>query len=328
MKNQIFLTSIAVFCIGVAFYSCTDGGIPKNIDTDRFLYVYLASANDEPTALAVPVTREGDTVVSVGWVAYGGTTNYHQGKIEAALGVDRSLIDAYNASHTTEYLPLPYGSFSIDHPELTIEDGQHFSETAHLTISPAYLETGEKYLLPVTIASLSTTKLPLNGDRKTAWWIVYLDEPETVPEMEKDTWQVIDWSSSWGASYLPELVIDNDIETYWHTNADGSAPDSNLPHWLIIDMQQNRLIHGIDIWNRQNLEQGSTPRNILFELSDNLDTWRTLLEETMLPRTTEIGLGTPNHLPAQIPMTGRYLKVTIKTTYAAFYTYIAEITPY
>jgi hypothetical protein len=97
-----------------------------------------------------------------------------------------------------------------------------------------------------------------------------------------------------------------------------------MPQWLIIDMKKSFPVRGIRLWNRQD-DHGSEPKNIVFEVSDDMSNWKVILDEPEMSNAWDHELD----LPATNPQRGRYLRVTIKTNWGnSDWSYIAEITLY
>ncbi|RYE60260.1 MAG: discoidin domain-containing protein, partial [Hyphomicrobiales bacterium] len=67
----------------------------------------------------------------------------------------------------------------------------------------------------------------------------------------KSTWTATADSETpdgWEDTGKASATIDNDISTYWHTDYGVVVP---FPHWLLIDMKEEKNIISIDIFNRQ-----------------------------------------------------------------------------
>jgi hypothetical protein len=144
------------------------------------------------------------------------------------------------------------------------------------------------------------------------------EEPEVETDFAKRNWTVHSVSSVFAVWAGAENLFDGDKESIWHTTV------SSLPQEVIIDMQKSFTIHGILLWNRQN-DHGAEPKNIVFEVSDDLDSWNLLLDEPEMSNAYDHELD----LPMANPQKGRYLRITVKSSRGGQpYTYIAEITPY
>jgi uncharacterized protein DUF1735 len=72
------------------------------------------------------------------------------GAVTVTLGVDNTVIDAYNTANGTHYLPLPANAYKIFDTKVTIPAGQHYGSTT-LEIYQANVDPTLSYMLPVTI---------------------------------------------------------------------------------------------------------------------------------------------------------------------------------
>lgn len=88
-------------------------------------------------------------------------------------------------------------------------------------------------------------------------------------------WQVISVSSEEIANGDPASnAIDDDPETIWHTQWNGSGPH---PHHITVDMQTSRWIGGFSYLPRTSGENGIV-RNYRFEVSEDNATWTNAAE--------------------------------------------------
>ena len=148
------------------------------------------------------------------------------------------------------------------------------------------------------------------------------EEPAGETDFAKHSWLMVSMSSEWNDDWAAaKNVFDNDKNTVWH-----SDPTAVMPQWLVIDMKKSLTIRGIRLWNRQN-DHGAEPKNIVFEMRDDMENWTTLLDEPEMSNAYDHELD----LPATNPQKGRYLRITVKSNWSDGnygWTYIAEITPY
>ena len=161
------LKFLFIICVVAGITACDDG-IPENLEFDRFKKLYLSVASERARNISLAEGR--DTTLVFGSVTYGGTTNAKQGNIEVEIGSELSLVQAYNQANKTKYEPLPAESFSFDITKLHIENGKKYSDVASLFISSGKLDVNNRYLLPVTIKSV-TGNMAVNDEKKTAYWV-------------------------------------------------------------------------------------------------------------------------------------------------------------
>jgi uncharacterized protein YjdB len=137
---------------------------------------------------------------------------------------------------------------------------------------------------------------------------------------EKENWEVINFSSQWVEGCEITNTIDGDPASRWHSDA--GAP--GLPQWFVIDLKKSFTISGILIWDTWP-DAGSAPKNIVFEASENNTSWTPLLnvQEMNSAETSELDL------PTSTPQKGRYLKVTINSTWGDLpWTHLSELSLY
>jgi hypothetical protein len=222
----------------IAVLGACDDGIPAKLEFDQFKKLYLSAASNEPKT--VKIHGNIDTSFVLGNIAYGGTTDFKQGGVTAEIAVDFSLVATYNAEHNTAFEPLPEGSFSFDKTSLVIENGKNHSEVVQLFVTPGTLVDEEQtYMLPVTIKSV-TGNVPINENRKTAYWIFSF--APIVELCEKTRWSVVDFSSNHGGDNVVAHAIDGNYQNRWHSQ------DDPRPHFITIDMSETLTIVRFGIW--------------------------------------------------------------------------------
>ena len=93
-------------------------------------------------------------------------------------------------------------------------------------------------------------------------------------------------------------IIDNDINTSWHSKA-----GITFPHWISVDMANPKMIDGFYYVNDQGNEKSA--KNIRFEVSDDNTNWTVALETEVLDNFLR------QRLPLAHSVTARYFKVTV-----------------
>jgi hypothetical protein len=163
MKIKRFLSAM---CIVAGMCACDDG-IPENLEFEQFKNLYFSAATG--VTKTISLSGERDTSFIFGNVTYNGTTNFGQGNIVAEIGADTTLVETYNTEHDTEFKPLPEESFAFNMTKLVIENGRNYSGVVKLFVSPKRMESGQAYLLPVSILSTSGN-IAVNEEKRTAYW--------------------------------------------------------------------------------------------------------------------------------------------------------------
>lgn len=107
-----------------------------------------------------------------------------------------------------------------------------------------------------------------------------LPEPEApveVTPVDRSNWSVIDYSSQEdqggeGETGLATDVLDNDLQTYWHSCWSNCTPAP--PHHITIDMGDLTTIDGLRFNQRQSLSR--SVKEIRIEVSNDNSTWTSL----------------------------------------------------
>ncbi len=149
------------------------------------------------------------------------------------------------------------------------------------------------------VAEKSTCKLPEGFMLDTSSWTITASSDATH---KKDGGK-------------PELLLDGNLDNYWHSSW---APDAPLPHWLLIDMQEENNILEVTIYRRS----GNTDcKKIELYLSSDGENFSHIgdinYEKTAIPQGKALTLDKP--------VKGRYLKCVITESYRAPYVSLAEI---
>ncbi len=305
MKNIIAIAISVILGVSV-FNSCSDP-YPEIIELEKFMYLSLSGAADNPVIKNVELDENATFPLSV---SYSGTTNYNQGEIIVQVGVDNSLVTAYNSEHNTSYLALPAEAVTLDKTTLTIVDGTRVSDQLNVTIKTNMANFVNDYLLPITIQSATEGKIPVNEEFKTVYYVIKGDV-EMEPMEEK--WEVLDASSVWQADFPVEKTWDGNRNSYWHTDLSG------LPQWFSVNMNGYKLVEGFTWINRQ--DGDALPKHVVFEISMDGKNWTEVLEIPELPNSKTMQV---LELPEKV--IARYFKVTIKSNWTnAPYTYVAEV---
>lgn len=72
------------------------------------------------------------------------------GEVTVTIGVDNSLIDAYNSANGTNFKPIPTTAFKLLSTKVTVPAGQHYGSTT-LELYQNKLDPTISYMLPVSI---------------------------------------------------------------------------------------------------------------------------------------------------------------------------------
>lgn len=136
-------------------------------------------------------------------------------------------------------------------------------------------------------------------------------------ESQRSVWKSGGASTVWQNVYLVEWAFDGNDNTYWHSDLVG------MPQWFIVDMASMKNIDGFTYKARQETDQPSIPKNMLFETSVDGETWTQVLDLD-LPNFRGLQV-----FPLESRVTAQYFRVTVNSTWSGdSYTYIAELDIY
>lgn len=317
--RQIFIFIIGFIALTLLFNSCNEP-FPKEIELEKFMYLSLSGSQENPVIKNVDLDE--NTTFSF-FASYGGTTNYNKGEVVIEITIDNSLVTIYNSKNNTSYKILPEKAISLDKGTLTIKNGERVSDQISITINPQLIDFKYEYILPVTIQSVSEGKIPINEEFKTIYYVIEANLDNY--NWEKETWEIIDFSSEWNDSQFSiKNIFDGKKETSWHSHP--FDPTLNgMPQWFIVDMKKRRpAIRGFKIWNRQD-DHSMEPKHVTFSVSEDNNNWTQVLELMEMSNDFKNELDYKTTTPTR----GRYLKVEIKSNWGnGNWTYLGEITPY
>ena len=97
--------------------------------------------------------------------------------VSVTIGVDNNLVSAFNTAQKTTYAVMPAGSYSIETTNLTIAKDSIASQKTNVVVNATMLTTDVTYLLPVKVASVSSSDITLNSAIATKYYIVRAPTP-------------------------------------------------------------------------------------------------------------------------------------------------------
>ncbi|MDR1666166.1 MAG: Ig-like domain-containing protein [Bacteroidales bacterium] len=225
-------------------------------------------------------------------------------------------------------------SFTVAPAELPLEVGD---APVQLTITKTPTDaggtftyaTGNDEVVTVSATGLVTVEGAGNTNITVTSGSIVVTVPVTVTlvtptpdeEFNRDEWTVTT-SSVWQAGFEGEKMLDDDLFSYWHTD----AGPTGIPASFTVDMKGNKLIEGFYLIHRKDIDQTANPKAITIDVSLNAETWVQVYQTNDLSqdKTEAIELDLDEEIVA------RYFRVNITATAvgAATYTYLAEIGAY
>jgi hypothetical protein len=152
---------------------------------------------------------------------------------------------------------------------------------------------------------------------------ILFEDKSTVAKADKTGWTATADSETpdgWENTGKASAIIDGNINTYWHTDYSVVVP---YPHWVLIDMKNEKHIISVDIANRQ---RAGTPNAVgmkRFKIEGSKEgTNFTSLGEFDFAKTNDF-----QSFPVSSENGYRYLKVTALTPQVTGtnHTFLAEI---
>ncbi|MGD0516950.1 MAG: glycoside hydrolase family 2 TIM barrel-domain containing protein [Thermoguttaceae bacterium] len=140
-----------------------------------------------------------------------------------------------------------------------------------------------------------------------------------MPEFDRGKWKIVSADSFQPDEGIPEHAIDNDPNTYWHTQWSPDSPPH--PHELVIDFGEELKLSAVVYQGRQEMENGRI-RNYEIYLSNDKSNWGRPAGKGRFQNDADKQIV---KLPS--PVTARYLKIVALSEVARNnWTSIAELT--
>lgn len=332
MKKRYLLYAILVV---FGLYSCEKDADYKELsDSKKGAFVYTAKARNGIQKLKTFSIEEGKYLPqdTVSFNAAIGALGLPASDIDVTFSVNNRVLDSINAireiNGQKKYQPFPEDSYSISSMKLTIPKGQEYSNLSTLIYNPEKFATDTNYLIAISITDASG--YAINPQVKTVIYVVseVIIPPPAPNYYVKSSWKVIDFtteeSTGEGTDGFAALIIDGDIDTYWHSCWETCTDiQSNYPHSITVDMKAANKVNGIEFAQRQS---GSRAVKLIeLVVSDDNVNWRTLGEFTLL------NIIAPQLVEFKNLETFQYFKIIVKSGYhddGAAFVALGEVSPY
>jgi hypothetical protein len=139
-------------------------------DADQYTTIYMPQANTTPNSKSVFISTE---VQSFPVTAFYGGVKLPANNVTVEFETRFDLIDAYNAAHGTNYLPMPEGSYALDATTAVIPAGTDVSSAIHVNLTTqGYLTVPQGYLLPIGIKQIGGSKAPVEEDLRVTYFLI------------------------------------------------------------------------------------------------------------------------------------------------------------
>ncbi|WP_157278978.1 BT_3987 domain-containing protein [Proteiniphilum acetatigenes] len=271
MKKYSIITSLIVFILA----SCDLEELHIE-DSGQYSKIFMQSA--------ISGSIEKNFIIEDKWhglsigAGYGGVDQL-DGDLSVTFEIRPDLVAEFNAANGTRHAILPEESYRFDVNTVTIPAGKSGSNSIEIEVNPFYFGGTRTFLLPVSIKEVNQD-ITVNPELKTTYFVIsgsYGENPYEIHSQSK--WSVVEVSSdvSDGAGGgLGLHAIDDNLDTYWHSNyrrdADGWRPQH--PHHIVVDMDEELLLHGFRIHGRPASNHAYLFPNIVsFQTSMDGENW-------------------------------------------------------
>lgn len=166
MKKNIFQYNTLLLFTLMLLSACKyDTTVPNAGD---YVKIYMPQAVEAPAVRTFTMTDTAQNIIF--GAAYGGT-GYPGQNIEVKFKADIGLVERFNRENSTNYTPIPAGSFELEKTSAIIRKGDLKTEPLKIKIrTKGILEPFKQYLLPISIEQVSEEKV--NEDLRTAFFLI------------------------------------------------------------------------------------------------------------------------------------------------------------
>ena len=245
---------------------------------------------------------------------FGLLTVQNSWEVTAALSVDANYVTEYNEQHNTNYQIPSAGTYTVPSNVSLAADAQDANVDISIDFGDA--KSGY-YMLPLRLSDVS--RFELSADAAVWAPLVRL----VGKRFDRTDWtatgctEELTGEGDFNGRFLD--AIDGDINTYWHASWQ-SSPDSQLPHWMVLDTQAEREFTQVGIVQRVGSYHDVKDVNV-YVSSDGED-WG-----------SPIGSFTAAFVEGEqifdvTPTRGRYLKLEFVTSYRDASMCMAEVYVY
>ncbi|GAB6394170.1 MAG: T9SS type A sorting domain-containing protein [Bacteroidales bacterium] len=191
---------ISIILAGGLFASCGNDWEPASTE-DMPHFVYVPAPYDVLIA-ATDIVDVGEKEKDLQFTVKYGITDDKTATVEATVGIDLSLVAAYNTDNSKNYTPFPEANVSFPSATVSIPAGADEASIQFKLIDLDKLPNGD-FLLPVTVKSANASNgFPLHQVKKTVYYAV-----SNKSAVLKGQWQFEDASNIGKAAYGENLEL-------------------------------------------------------------------------------------------------------------------------
>lgn len=317
-KYKIFGAALLLLAAAAGLSSCTNEDAPLKIYMPEGRAIVNSNFDIADTILY------SATIVGADYPTVSASTG---SDVSIDFKVDADKVNSFNQSMGTNYSLLPSSNFSFDATSI-IPKGQFSTPMLKLIIKNGdTVDPFSSYLLPITIDKVNGGEV--SSVQQTTYFVVTRSPSlDNLPAFERSSWSISEMSTEepaeGGGNGLAIASIDDNYDTYWHSKWSGGEPGP--PHYITIDMGEEKVIHGISIVDRSfegdwAIDGHGQPKAMTVSISldgvnwDDNGTFQVPIKEPQ----AEIRFFLTTFKPA------RYFKITVTDVWATSSTSIAEI---
>ncbi len=218
----------------------------------------ISLLNEQEVTYTIDTTRSQEIMISY-------QTNYDNLEwINLGFNIGGQLVDDYNATHGTEYLPFPKedityiaSDFELER-EVNVDSNAFYADMAHL-------EPQKKYLLAIQLDNVTSTKCQIDPENSIRYFLFYNSR------LPQDIWTATASSTIEGSA---SALIDGEVSSssYWIWDYYKKA----LPEEITLrlkDLNQLAVIEKLEVFTRLDNYGKLGPKTIKIYYTQDLQTW-------------------------------------------------------
>ena len=227
--------------------------------------------------------------------------------VDVAATVTFAIDEDYLGNSTSADKLFDESAYVFDKMTVTIPAGSSESEELTLTLKPSQMQFGD-YVLPIKISDATGDFIMNDAVLKTQIFVSY------SVSFNRTGWEgTASTEEDKNGPFLVGNLFDGKIDTFWCT--EWSPVNVNPPHLLTIDMKETKIINGVSLTARVNVENGEisrirdgVPKKCEISVSDDNEVWKSVGTFQMPYVTTD---DPTNRLYFSTPVEGRYIKINV-----------------
>lgn len=300
MKSKIMLSlSIVIASSILIFFSCKKTTTSESLNGIYIVPLSGSSVSEIKTLLSfekIPYKFPVAAAITTPVVA----------DVNVTLAVDNNLISAFNTAQKTTYAVMPAGSYSIETTNLTIPKGGIASSQTNVVVNATMLTTDVTYLLPVKVASVSSSDITLNAAIATKYYIVRAPTPiiGNLSQGKTSYWK------NPSASFNAGRANDGNTNGDWTAGSVCESGGGLEQYWEVDLGAISPRIDDVKIWNRTDCCDDRTINFYVF-VSNVPFTGTTVAASLAQPGVTAIYNPGKAAFPTTVlpAVSGRYIRV-------------------